>query len=259
VYYRLINRLILMAVALVSIASLSSEAQMRGGFGGGGFRGGGFRSGGFVRSGPAVRVGGGISSFRGSPAIVIGGRFGFGHNPRVGVFFGNRRVFFGNHRVFFKTHFISAFPFGTGFLPSYPFYGYPYYADYSSTVEPAPASYYSAANDNSFEQGRIAQQLQDLRDEVSALREETVAGNRRAPESQPSPEKPKSESLPPTTLVFRDGHREDVQNYAIVGDTLWVLSESRARKRPLADLDVDSTKKANAERGIEFSVPATRR
>lgn len=247
------NRLILMAVALVSIASLSSEAQMRGGFGGGGFRGGAFRSGGgFVRSGPAVRVGGGISTFRRSPAIVIGGRFGFGHNPRVHVFFGNRRVFF-------RRHFISAFPFGTGFLPSYPFYGYPYYTDYSSTAEPAPASSYSAANDNSYQQGRIDQQLQDLRDEVSALREETVASNRRAPESQPGPEKPKAESLPPTTLVFRDGHHEDVQNYAIIGDTLWVLSESRARKRPLADLDVDGTKKANAERGIEFSVPTPRR
>jgi hypothetical protein len=106
--------------------------------------------------------------------------------------------------------------------------------------------------------GRVDQQLHDLRDEVSALREETVAGNRLAPESQPATEKPKSESLPPTTLVFRDGHREDVQNYAIIGDTLWILSESRARKRPLADLDVENTKRTNAERGIEFSVPKAR-
>lgn len=249
------NRLIVMAVALVFTASLSSNAQMRGGFGGGGFRGGaGFRGGGgfrggagFVHSGPAVRFGGGVSTFRHS-GVVIAGRAGFGGNPRVHVFFGNRRVFF-------RRHFISTAPFGFGYgyLPYYP-----YYADYPNTVEPAPATYYSGRNDNSYEQGRIDQQLQDLRDEVRALREETVASNQPAPQSRYVPEKPKAESLPPTTLVFRDGHREDVQNYAIVGDTVWILSESRARKRPLADLDVESTKKANAERGVEFSVPTPR-
>lgn len=261
------NRLILLAVALVSMASISSEAQMRGGFAGGGFRGGGFAGGGvrgggfrggggFVRPAPPVRFGGGITTFRGSPGIVIGGRVGFGHNPHVHVFFGNH---FGNRRVFFKRHFISTFPFGAGFTSGFGYLPYyPYYADYPYTTEPAPASNYSAANDNAYEQGRIAQQLQDLRDEVSALREETVAGNRAAPEDQTPPQKPKTESLPPTTLVFRDGHHEDVQNYAIIGDTLWILSESRARKRPLSDIDVESTKKANAERGIEFSVPKAR-
>jgi hypothetical protein len=125
-------------------------------------------------------------------------------------------------------------------------------------MEPAPASYYSGSNDNSYQQGRIDQQLQDLRDEVSALREETLASNQRAAESRPSPDKPKAEALPPTTLIFRDGHREDVQNYAIVGDTVWILSESRARKRPISDLDLEDTKKANADRGIEFSVPTLR-
>ena len=244
------NRLVSLAVVLAFTASLASEAQMPGGFrGGGDFRsGGGFRSAsGFGRPTPGVRFGGGISTFRHSPSVVIGGRFGFGHNPRVHVFLGNRRVFF-------RRHFISAFPFGYGYLPYYP-----YYADYPYTVEPARATYYSAANDSSYQQGRIDQELQDLKDEVRALREEAVASNQRAPQSQPSSEKPKPESLPPTTLVFRDGHREDVQNYAIVGDTLWILNESRARKRPLSDLDLESTKKANAERGIEFSVPTPRR
>jgi hypothetical protein len=234
------NRLVPTTVLLVLTALPSAQAQMRGG---------GFRSGaGFGRPAGAVRFGGGISTFRHSP-VVIGGRVGFGHNPRVHVFFGSRRVFF-------RRHFINTFPFGFGGYGYLPYY--PYYADYPYTMEPAPSTYYSARNDTSYEQGRIAQELQDLRDEVRALREENAASGQAARQPQPSPEKSKPEPLPPTTLVFRDGRREDVQNYAIVGDTLWILNESRARKRPLADLDVHATKQANSDHGVDFSVPNPR-
>ncbi len=60
---------------------------------------------------------------------------------------------------------------------------------------------------------------------------------------------------PPTVLVFKDGHRSDVENYAIVGDTLFDFAEGRARKILLADLDLPATRKANDERGVEFNVP----
>ena len=239
------KRLLAMTALLVLTVGLSAHAQMRGG---GGFRSGaGFgRPAGPVRFGGGGRFGGGTSSFRHSP-VVIGGRVGFGHNPRVHVFFGSRRVFS-------RRHFVTAFPFGYGYLPYYP-----YYADYPYTMEPAPATSYSARNDNSYEQDRIDQELQDLQDKVNALREENAASDQGTHQLQPTPEKSKSEPLPPTTLVFRDGRREDVQNYAIVGDTLWILSENRARKRPLADLDVQATKQANSDRGIDFAVPNSRR
>jgi len=32
-----------------------------------------------------------------------------------------------------------------------------------------------------------------------------------------------------------------VENYAIAGQTLWVFTEQRARKIPLADLDIPAT------------------
>jgi hypothetical protein len=60
---------------------------------------------------------------------------------------------------------------------------------------------------------------------------------------------------PATVLVFKDGHRSDVGNYAIVGDTLFDFAEGRARKILLADLDLPATRKANDERGVEFTVP----
>ena len=57
------------------------------------------------------------------------------------------------------------------------------------------------------------------------------------------------ESLP------RNGHRSEVQNYGIVGQTLWAFTEQHARKYPISDLDLPATKAANEKRGIEFVVP----
>jgi len=60
---------------------------------------------------------------------------------------------------------------------------------------------------------------------------------------------------PATVLIFKDGHRSDVVNYAIVGDTLFDFAEGRARKILLADLDLGATQKANEEVGVDFKVP----
>ena len=60
---------------------------------------------------------------------------------------------------------------------------------------------------------------------------------------------------PATVLVFRDQHQQEVQNYAIAGQTLWVFSEQTAKKIPLADLDLTATAKVNDDRGVDFRVP----
>lgn len=60
---------------------------------------------------------------------------------------------------------------------------------------------------------------------------------------------------PATMLIFKDGHRSDVVNYAIIGDTLFHFAGGRARKIQLADLDLDATRKANDDQGIDFKVP----
>jgi hypothetical protein len=59
----------------------------------------------------------------------------------------------------------------------------------------------------------------------------------------------------PTVLVFHDGHRQEVSNYAIMGQTVYVLDD-RTQKIPLANLDVPATVKANDDRGMEFKIPA---
>ncbi len=63
---------------------------------------------------------------------------------------------------------------------------------------------------------------------------------------------------PLTVLVFQDGHRTEAQNYAIVGQTLWIYTEQDSKKVPLAELDVAATKNANSDRGIVFQVPNTK-
>jgi hypothetical protein len=60
-----------------------------------------------------------------------------------------------------------------------------------------------------------------------------------------------------TVLVFRDGHTEIVQNYGIAGNTVWVFTETRARKIPLSTIDIPVTQRENQNRGSDFVVPAT--
>jgi hypothetical protein len=58
----------------------------------------------------------------------------------------------------------------------------------------------------------------------------------------------------PTVLVFRNGTREEVNSYAIMGDELYIFDQGK-KKVALADLDIPATTKANDERGVEFRMP----
>jgi hypothetical protein len=60
-----------------------------------------------------------------------------------------------------------------------------------------------------------------------------------------------------TVLVFRDQRREEVHNYAIVGQTLWIFSPQRTERVPLAEIDLAASAKANQDRGVEFHIAGT--
>lgn len=81
-------------------------------------------------------------------------------------------------------------------------------------------------------------------------------GYSRSAHSQPRQEE-RTAPAPPTVLVFRDQHTEEVHNYAIVGQTLWNFSSQRTEKIPLSALDVDATRKANDDRGVDFRLPGS--
>jgi hypothetical protein len=70
-----------------------------------------------------------------------------------------------------------------------------------------------------------------------------------------------SESLPPATLVFRDGHQEQIGKYMIVGSTIFTRADfwtsgSWTRKVEVAELDIPATLKLNQQRGAKFSLPS---
>ena len=74
------------------------------------------------------------------------------------------------------------------------------------------------------------------------------------PASQPAAQQP-AEQEPATVLIFKNGDRMEVHNYAIVGEMVWVLSGATSHKFALAELDVAKTVKENDERGLEFKLP----
>jgi hypothetical protein len=79
------------------------------------------------------------------------------------------------------------------------------------------------------------------------------------PEAETVPAPPPDETpvpdQPQTLLVFKDGHQLEVQNYAVIGDTLYDLTPGRHHKIALGELDLTSTAKQNDERGVDFRLP----
>jgi|HubBroStandDraft_4_1064222.scaffolds.fasta_scaffold01212_13 hypothetical protein len=61
----------------------------------------------------------------------------------------------------------------------------------------------------------------------------------------------------PTVLVFKDGRKLEVGNYAILGQTIFDLTPGHARKIALADLDLEATRQQNDDRGVTFQLPAS--
>jgi hypothetical protein len=91
------------------------------------------------------------------------------------------------------------------------------------------------------------------------------------PESQPASSPPSVtprssaaeplREVPPAVLVYRDGHREEVKDYTIIGPTLYTSADywssgSWTRKVQMAQLDIPATLKINQERGVKFSLPS---
>jgi hypothetical protein len=203
-------------------------------------------------------VSAGHAGFQGHPgfsrgAPLVAGRSaarGFaGTTSRGAPFRGGFGTRFGFHHRFFHNRFHRRFFAGFPGWWYYPYLGYPGYYDYPSYNQ-----------DASYDDARISEdlhaELQQERYDIDRLRDEI---ERLSEQRQPAPKtelkEPKDDIHSLTVLVFRDKHTEEVQNYAIIGQTLWILNEARARKVPLADMDVPATIKANDERGTDFKVP----
>jgi hypothetical protein len=144
-----------------------------------------------------------------------------------------------------------------GFYDPYwysPFYSGPYLPSYADP--------YYAGPPRSESNGDLAYQVQLLIREVERLREQQVSSpppvsRPPAPQPAPPPPPPRAPEPPPPSiaLVFRDGRRLNIQNYASVRQTLFVLGDQGSTKVALSELDLDATQTANPGRVLLFSQP----
>jgi hypothetical protein len=161
---------------------------------------------------------------------------------------------------------------GGGFFN--PWWGYdPWlWSDWNDTDSRFDADYYNnLALANQMDQQSLMQQdlsqqdqmQQDL-DQQRLLRQEQEDGDQdlyapraTVPRSQSHGPASASAPVPATVLIFRDQHQQEIQNYAIVGQTVWNYAPGGTQKIPLSSLDLAATEKANDNRGVTFRVPST--
>ena len=180
----------------------------------------------------------------------------------------------------------SGHPFRQRFFPGSIFLGEPWLADYTEDLNPsppavvvvetapampatakaaeetkAPASalliewqgdHYVRYNGTGPNAGLQAQNARLDYSEASGVPVQTGEKNTRSSSAQP---------LAPALLIFRDGRRTEVSNYAIIGRVMYVNSDywssgAWQQEIQLADLDLPATLKLNQDRGVKFVLPA---
>jgi len=234
------RRLYVVAALVAVLGAVPLFGQMRGGHFGSSFGRGfsssrnfGFSSG-FNRTGfNRGFVGGGFG--RGRFGFNRGG-FGFGRGSRFFVSRG-RPFFYGGGPFFIG----GSYYWGLGY---YSYYGYPY--AYSAPVAVPPTYYY---RNEDYDRGDLRRDIDELNGKVDHLQRDIESRN-----YVPRPPSRQEAVRESTTLVFKDKHREEVQNYAVVGNSLWILDEKNATKVSLDDLDLEATTRVNNDRGVDFNV-----
>ena len=227
-----------LSIATFSLVLLALPvwAQRRGGGGGGGSAH--YSS----RGGSAVHSSGIYSSGVRSSGSYRGGSYGRSSGVRIRTgnpyYYNNYRGSYGRRGYYFYYPYAGYYPYG--------YYGWydnslAYNADNEDQDAYAGASYPAPYPEND---SGLQRDVQALNGKIDRLQADVEARNR-----------PKTEQEPATALVFRDQHVEEVRNYAIAGETLWVLNAQAAKRIPLAQLDLAATVKMNGDRGVDFQVP----
>ena len=85
----------------------------------------------------------------------------------------------------------------------------------------------------------------------------------KAPMSATQKERSESQAgeLPSAVLVYRDGHREEIPDYAIADGVIYVRGNKWqngywTKRIPLSALDAPATMQANQQRGVKFMLPS---
>ncbi len=146
-------------------------------------------------------------------------------------------------------------------------FGYPFfYSDYgpeSSETPPPPPNF---VEKRVFEPERPTEPLliewngdRFVRYTSSQIGSDRPLDYAEASPSQTMPAPATRRDLPPATLVFRDGHREQTSDYVITGGVLYARGDGytqSSRNIQLSALDLSATLKANQDGSVKFVLPA---
>src|SRR5262249_33085234 len=137
------------------------------------------------------------------------------------------------NRPFHHHHIISPFSFGPAI------YAVPYYVPVvvdvptdDSMVQPQPDPYLGGPT--IFDRRGPGMPVRETLPEPPPRAEQVTEAAQPAPQIEPAP----AADQPETVLIFRDGHKLEVQNYAIVGNTLYDMTPDHRHKITLAELDI---------------------
>ena len=244
-----------------------------GGFGGhsggfsGGHTGGGFSSGMHSSSGAARAFTPPASSRRSFSSREFSNR-SLGNRGLGNHGFGNRGIAnrgfrhngirlrsygFNNYCYGFPCRGGYAYPWAYGFYDPYWWWdsGSSYDDDYNQDVAAA-----AQMNRDNLEEQRMLRQEESDGDQ-DAYAQAPRAPRAMRPGNAADNDPPSAAIMSNTVLVFRDEHKQEVSNYAIVGQTLWNFAPGHTQKIPLSDLDLPATTRANEELGVTFRVPGS--
>ena len=231
--------------------------------------------------GPSSVTSLGRAGLGGDRGLSVPGSIGFGRNPqfRAGM------VGSSSHR-FHHRHFVPVF------VPFYPYVPYTQQVIYQPVEanageedryaredrepdRPPARSLLIELHGDRYERRYLGNEDSDLHPDYSGdspeqRRHRRYAGRReedreaerfrgrrereRAQEAEAGAAKPVERSA--TVLILRNGSRLEVHDYAVVGGTLFELSEDRTQTVRISELDLPATIRENRERGLDFRLPA---
>ena len=212
----------------------------------------------------------GPAGFDGGRGLSVRGSTGFRRNPRFHVGLVGSSFPHFHHR-----HFVPAF------VPFYPYVPYTQQVIYQPVVATSDEEDRYAGEDrepdreparplvielhgNRYERHYLEDKDADFygndyADSREWARHRRHAGRgekERAAERAEEAETAKPVERPPTVLIFRNGSRLEVHDYAVVGGTLFEFSEDRTHAVLISELDLPATLRENRERGLDLHLPA---
>lgn len=140
-------------------------------------------------------------------------------------------------------------------------YGYSDPYAYANSWEVLPWDLgYSDLNGEDVNTSQAAQQSEQP--EYQPAPEES--GGEDSARAQYAPAEPRAQAPlapePQLTLIFKDGHTEQIRNYALTQNALLDLDQAdsgRVARIPLASLDLAATEKAAQQAGLDFEPPSS--